>query len=374
MVFEPDYYPKFWEGMILLLTSLELVAAGSIIKRHWTSNNEPLPIVHALVLWFVMVALYFTVAAAFYQTTAPDRKITLLGYCILFWVLPAFYFTRTLLYAVEMQTVDRIGPFSARIDDPSEFAAARKLALRGDIDGAVARYREYQENQAVALFEAARLLKSEDRFKDAASLYEEVAERYYGRRRVWAEATHNLAKLLEVTLNERVQAAELYRQILTRAPETRFGQLAGADLARLQVLDGEVAASRAGDDAASASVSPDPFYRRRESQAPAGPVSETAPAAAPAAGPVPSPPAAAQEHSEVLPEDVDVVIPAEDPFLRLRRSLKTTPEPVDNGSSAEPESTPKARKPRKPRAATKPKTSADTPPALKRGAKPKRNS
>ena len=361
MGFEPSYYPKFWEGMILLLTSLELVAAGSIIKRHWTRNNEPLPIALAVLLWLLMATLYFTVAAAFYQTTAPHRTFTVLMYCLLFWVLPVGYFTRTLVHAVAMQTVDRIGPFSARIEDPSEFAAARKLALRGDIDGAVARYREYGDNHATALFEAARLLKSEDRFEDAAKLYQEVAELYCGRRRVWAEATHNLAKLYETALNNRAVATELHRKILDRAPDTRFGHLAGADLGRLLVLDGEVAAMDVQDASPAVQASPDPFYRPRDVY----PVEEVE---TPAADAVPLPaPTAATESAD----DIDLVIPVEDPFLQLRRKARTlaadaeiTPDNGDPTAGAAPR-----RRAAKPRPKRKPGASKKKPGAG-RGRKP----
>jgi len=123
----------------------------------------------------------------------------------------------------------------------------------------VAAYRSYTENQAAALFEAARLLKSEDRFLEAARLLEEIAERFQGKRRIWAEATYQLAKLREVNLGELKAAMALLRAVMQRASETRFGQLAANDLARLQVLDASFLDELAGEE----DVAPvDPFFSK----------------------------------------------------------------------------------------------------------------
>ncbi|MBI2432491.1 MAG: tetratricopeptide repeat protein [Candidatus Hydrogenedentes bacterium] len=354
---QPYYYLRFWEGMVLLLASAELIVAGVIIKRHWGRNNEPLPIWLATLMWIGMAALYITMACVFYQTTgrnllpedAVHQKFRILMYCILFFLVPFGYFTNVLRHAWAWNIVDHIGPFSAQIADPSEFAAARKLALRGDIDGAVARYREYHDNEANALFEAARLLKSEDRFQDAARLYDEVAERFYGRRRVWAEALYHLAKLHEVTLNDGAKAVELYRKILDRAPESRFGQLAGADLARMQVLRGDVVeADTEGPEAAPAEASPDPFHRPRTRKAVLTPGDIPADvAAAVTAVAAPPPPETAP------PEEVpDLVVPVQDPFYRTRMQARAAAlaekgggaEPEDGREAAQAASIPKKRK------------------------------
>jgi hypothetical protein len=148
------------------------------------------------------------------------------------------YYTVIMVNAISHRFVERIDPFSARIEDPSEFSEARKLALRGDIDGAVRVYRSYPEKAAEAHFEAARLLKSHDRFAEAAQLLEEVVSRFYGSRVIWADASYQLAKIYDNHLDRPGDGADLLRQILARAPETRFGQLANNEMARLRALDG----------------------------------------------------------------------------------------------------------------------------------------
>jgi len=351
----PEYYPKLWELLILLLAALQLVAAGEIIKRWWSTRNEPLPIPVAVTMWVGMAVLYFLLAATFYQHTVPDpRKFTVLFYTVLFWLIPLFYFTNTLREATAVRVIDRIGPFSTKIEDPSEFAAARKLALRGDVDGAVARYRAYTDNHGAALFEAARLLKSEDRYLEAAEVFAEAAEHYYGRKRLWAEAQYLRAKIYEVALNDPETAKELFRQTLNRAGETRFGQAAGADLARLQTLDAEFVK----DPAPDAGVQ-DPFYRKRGQQEEAEPgvaVHEAEPAvpSASASAPVPTQDATGAPEVDAQTEQV---VPQQDPFF-----AKQTPGPPppaiaeavtvasQDGQDGQTKPVAKSAKPRKPRA------------------------
>lgn len=269
-------YPTLKELLILAVVIAELVGAGFLIKRRWTARNETVPLSVAVGLWIGMFLIYFSVVAlltalradellathgppatpdelatdpsAAARASAPGETfmigdprvqiITTLGWALLLWTIPASYFTWTIVTSLAARNVERIGPFSAKIEDPSEFAAARKLALRGDIDGAVSMYRSYRDNEVNALFEAARLLKSEDRFAETAEVLREVEERFTNRSRIWAEAAYQRARLLESHLGQPGEAQQLLRQILSRAPESRFAQLAGADLARLQIMQG----------------------------------------------------------------------------------------------------------------------------------------
>jgi hypothetical protein len=318
--FEPSYYPHLWELVILLLTMTELLLAGTIARRQWTSQNEVMPVPVAVLLWVLMMGLYGCTTLSFMLTTEPERKFTLLVYCLGFCIPPLLYFTRLVADSVAVRTTDRLSPFGAQIDDPSEFAGARKLAIRGDIDGAVAMYRGYTDNKAAALFEAARLLKSRERLPEAIALYEEVAEHFYGRRRVWAEAMYNIGKIREVNFNDPETAMAIYHQILERTAESRHGQLAGADLSRLQVLDKGFIATLTGGDAA-ARVD-DPFYRTRSETPGAATPPAVAGASTRSASPLDDdyddPAEAGAARSEV---DDDLVVPPVDPFLALRNDV-----------------------------------------------------
>lgn len=241
----PKQYPwlQFATELPTLLEFLALVGAvgciifvGHLIKSIWDRENDTVPIPVAAVMNVAMLFTYAFIVRAFYSHTTDAHKISILVWCLIFLVPPAFYYGRILVVSCANRAIDQISPFNMRIEEPSEFAEARKLALRGDVDGAVKRYRAYLDNTDVALFEAARLLKSQDRFAEAAALFLEISERFFGKKLVWAEATFHLAKLRESNLHQAKDAMGLLERILDRASDTRFGQLAQTELTRMQTL------------------------------------------------------------------------------------------------------------------------------------------
>lgn len=296
------YYPRFWELLVIVGTVAALLGFGYVIKRKWSHQNDSAPLPLALSMWFGMFLIYFLMAGALYyaaeipkdygpyldanalkeamQQSAIEahHKLTVLVWCLLFWIVPMLYYSLNVVNSLAMRSIDRIGPFSAHIEDPSEFAAARKLALRGDIDGAVSMYRSYTDNQHNAMFEAARLLKAEDRYVEAALLFEEIADRFKHVNRVWAEASYHLAKIKETNLKEPEAAMVLYREIVKHASGTRFFQMARNDLARLQVLHEDFLEEIAKEDHAPGQ---DPFYVPRHIPAPPPETAKEEPAAPP---------------------------------------------------------------------------------------------
>ena len=228
--------PTFMEFLALVGAVGCIIYVGHLIKSIWDRNNETVPIPVAIVMNVAMLITYAFIVRAFYSHTADDHKISILVWCFIFLAPMAFYYGRIIAVSFSNRVIDQISPFNMRIEEPSEFAEARKLALRGDVDGAVKRYRAYLDNTDAALFEAARLLKSEDRYAEAAALFLEISERFFGKKLVWAEATFHLAKLRESHLHQAKDAMNLLGQILDRASDTRFGQLAQTELTRMQTL------------------------------------------------------------------------------------------------------------------------------------------
>ncbi len=179
------------------------------------------------------------------------------GFWTVVFFLPAFaFYVWNVVDAFAARTVDRIGSMGAQIADPSEYAAARKLALKGDVDGAVALYRSYNENHEDALFEAARLLKGEKRYSEAAETLEEVAGLYYGKPRVWADAMYQLAKLKEQHLNRPTEAIAHLRLMLQRTSGGHYTELATAYLIRLQHQHGDLEPDFDEDDGGYTGVLP----------------------------------------------------------------------------------------------------------------------
>lgn len=278
-------FPSFLEFVALVVSVTVIIGVGYLIKKHWLKRNDSVPIPVAMVLWLGSFAAYAFVVYRFYEhykVTDPGNVITIMLWCLVFWVPMAFYYTWTFATSLALRTIDRIDPFSAKIEDPSEFAEARKLAIMGDIAGAVSTYRDYTENQAQALFEAARLLKAENQHLEAVLMFEEIAERFESNMDIWAESTYQLAKIQEISLGEPEAAMENLTHVVSHAPATRYGQLAGAELARLKIMDGDfldrVAGERelaglpasgrdsgayeddSGDDSDDAFAMADPFY------------------------------------------------------------------------------------------------------------------
>ncbi len=299
------YYPTWWEFLILAAVVGQLLAAGQIIKSFWQRGHETMPAVAAFLMLAAAVALYAGVTWTFFSTTPELRQITVLFWCLLFGLVPMAYFTWTLANAFAVRTVDRISPFGAVIEDPSEFAAARRLALRGDIEGAVAMYRRYHTDEAHAMFEAVRLLKSVDRPREALRLCEQVAAQNVEAPSVWAEAQYQSAKLYELHLGEPAAAIATLHKVYERAPHTRYGQIAGQDLARLEALAPGQAAVKAGQ------AGPDPFY---DSERPATSTGEGA-------------------YHHPTAADAEAPIPAEDPFIARGRQMAAA-EAAGKGASA----------------------------------------
>ena len=259
-------YPESWEILSLLVAVGGLFAVGMLIRSHWASRNEPVPVSVAVFMWIGMVVVFCIVFSMFHFNNSsghlPDPSLiaqgegglTLynadgvqkdprvrFGFWTVVFFLPAFaFYVWNVVDAFAARTVDRIGSMGAHIADPSEYAAARKLALKGDVDGAVALYRSYNENHEDALFEAARLLKGEKRYSEAAETLEEVAGLYYGKPRVWADAMYQLAKLKEQHLNRPTEAVSHLRLMLQRTSGGHYTELATADLIRLQHQHGDL--------------------------------------------------------------------------------------------------------------------------------------
>lgn len=329
---DAGYYPHAWELFVMLGVTGLVVFAGYIVQRRVAGPGLPLPFPLALVMFLAMFAVFLGLIVVF-VTASPvqtrmdfeagikdsfdlvgahqpaDRRILLIIYCFTFYLWPMGYYISLLRNSYATRIVDRIGPLSARIEDPSEFASARKLALRGDVDGAVAMYRSYRENTSEALFEAARLLRAEDRFAEAAGIFGEIADRFHERRNAWAEASYQLGKINEQNLADTERALGFYRAILDRTPESRFASQAAADIARLQTADAEL------DDSPAVAVlvttppqgaARDPFFGRKGRSQAVGAAQKHA----------------AETNGAATEHDGDVRPPETDPFFEARNKMR----------------------------------------------------
>jgi hypothetical protein len=341
--FAPEL-PSFGEFTVIVLYTVGLILVGKLLKSWWERDNETVPIPVAIGMGAGMLAMFFLLVYVFYHRTADSHQtdsvvlydgrematfepggdyMGILVWCMIALVFPLFYYGLIIVNAFTSRVIDRVSPFGMQIHEPSEFAEARKMALRGDLDGAVKRYRAYLENTEDALFEAARLLRAEDRFAEAASLFLEISERFYGKKVIWAEAVYQLAKLRESNLHQAGEAMDLLRQVIERTPESRFGQLAKTDLVRMGALYGsETEAEPEVEAEASNAATNDPFYVDKS----AAPTSESA-TENPTS--VVSTPDNSQENADEEGSGEDAPLPPVDPFYAASQRNREDPEDAE---------------------------------------------
>lgn len=238
---EANYYPSGIEFGILLLVMLQLLIAGYLFKAVLVDKYQLVPIKWATVMLLVAVGVLVIQTSLIKQAAEPERTLAVLWWCFFFSLLPMAYYIKTFVDALSDQTTHRIDQMGTKIEEFSEFAAARKMAQKGDINGAISLYRGYRENRPGALLEAARLLRTEERYAEAVAMFQEISERYPSNKPVWAEATYNLAKIMETNLNQPIGAMQYLVQIKRKVSDTKFAQNADSDLSRLQVMTGKKA-------------------------------------------------------------------------------------------------------------------------------------
>ena len=253
--------PAWWKFLLLLAVVVELMAAGFFLKRKWLQAHDVLPLPGALSMWFAMSALYMLVASALYWSSGRAERGPILFWLFVFFVPLSIQYARNIAHSLSGFFVQRLSPMGAHIPEAPSVGMARRSLLQGNIEEALQLFMEALGARQNALAEAARLLKSEERYEDAVPLYMELIERYREDRLIWSEAVYNLGKLFETHLNAPRQAAILYRQLIDEAPDSRFCHLAGADLARLQVMDEDFVKTLQEDDDYIADQ--DPFHARR---------------------------------------------------------------------------------------------------------------
>lgn len=256
------------------------MGVGVLVRSHWSSRNEPMPAVVAALMLVGLVGVFSVLFGIFHFNnppgTTPDPTLVAQGesgitlfnaaedrhdsrmrfgfWLGIFFLLPFGYYVWNFVDSFAARTVDRIGPMSGSISDPSEYAEARKLALKGDVDGAVALYRSYDASHEDALFEAARLLKGEHRYTEAAETLEEIAKRYYGKLRIWSDAVYQLAKLKEQHLNQPGEAMGHLQTLMQRSISGHYTELATGELLRMQQAYGDIGVTAAAEGGG------DPFY------------------------------------------------------------------------------------------------------------------
>lgn len=254
--------PAWWKFAILVAVLLELAGAGYFIKRKWLETQEALPVSVALTLLFMVMSLYFLVGSTLYWTSPANERAPLLMWLVIFLVPICFQYSFNLINAITWHSARRLSAVGVEIPEAPAVTQANFLLREGKIEEAVQMFTEVLVHRARALEEAARWLKAEGYYQKAASLYQEIVDYHTEDRMLWSESVYNLGKLHETFLNQPKRAIVLYKRLMSETPESRFCHLAGADMARLQVMDRGFLATLEGGEEDSTPLA-DPFHAKR---------------------------------------------------------------------------------------------------------------
>lgn len=254
-------FPSLLTFGILVVVVVELIVAGIFLKRKWLEKHEALPVPAALVMLFFMMSLYVLVGSLLYFSNSPQQRPPILFWLFVLYIPLGIQYALNLVNALVWQTTKRVSPVGDEVPTSPVLAQAQKLVRAGKIEEAVAAYTHFYERRAPALAEVARLLKTEGKVDGAKEIYVDLVENHASDRVVWPEAVYTLGKIYETHAGKAQEAIKLYKQLLDQAPESRFTHLAGADMARLMIMDASFIKTLNEDD--DRSIPEDPFYAQR---------------------------------------------------------------------------------------------------------------
>ncbi len=253
--------PLWSTFIILVVVVVEMMVAGFFLKRKWLETHENLPIPAALAMMFLMMSLYVLVGSALYWSNPTEHRPQILFWLFVLYIPLCIQYGLNVSNAIVWRITLRVSPEGVEIPDSPLVTQARKLLMAGKIDEAVSLYTSFFERRTPALAEVARQLKAEGKYEEVVSVYTDIVENHASDRVAWPEAAYNLGKIYETQLGEAAKAIALYRRLVDEAPDSRFTHLAGADLARLMVMDSGFIKSLKDDD--EEVIPEDPFYMQR---------------------------------------------------------------------------------------------------------------
>jgi len=254
-------FPVWSTFVILLVVVVELMTAGIFLKRKWLEKHEALPIPAALAMLLMMMSLYVLVGSALYFSSSVQQRPQILFWLFILYIPLGIQYALNVVNAIVWFSTRRVAPIGDEVPDAPVLTLAQKQVMAGKIDDAIATFTHFYERRAPALAEVARLLKTEGKFDQAIKLYVDLVENHASDRVIWPEAVYTLGKIYETQMGKAQEAIKLYKRLLDDAPESRFTHLAGADMARLMVMDASFIRSLNEDD--DQEIKEDPFFAQR---------------------------------------------------------------------------------------------------------------
>ena len=254
-------FPVWSTFLILLVVVVELIVAGIFLKRKWLEKHAALPLPAALAMLFLMMSLYVLVGSALYFSNLPEQRPQILFWLFMLYIPLGIQYSLNVVNSLSWQLTRRVSPVGDEICETPVQALAQKQVMAGKIEDAVSTFTNFYERRAPALAEVARLLKTEGKYEEATKIYVDLVENHGSDLVVWPEAVYTLGKIYETQMGKAKDAIKLYKRLLDEAPDSRFTHFAGADMARLLVMDASFIKTLNEDDETPAAE--DPFHASR---------------------------------------------------------------------------------------------------------------
>ncbi len=215
---------------ILVGTSVFVGWVGSLLTKKYPDH----PPLYVLALYTTLVLAGGVASFASFAVGAVNAMFSVC-LCVVVWI-PTLYIYAQLVGGFSAKTiVDGLFASSIKTPAPSSHGRARTLIMKGHYEGAQQAFLDEfhaQPKNPEPLFAGARMMADRQRYGFAMELYRETLTHFRADTAVWSEATWLLSVMLEEKMNLPDEAADLWRQIVRRAPNSKIGRLAGARLQR----------------------------------------------------------------------------------------------------------------------------------------------
>lgn len=264
---ETASHPSVLEIILsLAVTDLMVVGTGMLIFWNWTREKHMPPVWVVVVVALAASLFYFGVtrylwiqsSEAVISSSFVDKQqsslgaleasnrsinddfnearpvVILLMFSVGFWTIPVAYYSYVFLSSFATQNVDRLTWLGVATPYAEEFPEARELAVMGDVEGAVGRYRSYYRRKNHAVFAAAQLLEADGQYERAAETFRDVVDLSAEDTLMWSKAMYRLAKLSEKHSDDTQGTLALLQEITARVPDSEHGQLASSLMKRLR--------------------------------------------------------------------------------------------------------------------------------------------
>jgi hypothetical protein len=213
---------------ILVGTSVFVGWVGTLLAKKYP-DQPPLPV---LALYTVLVLAGGCASFVAFAVGASNAMFSVCLWMVI-WI-PTLYIYAQLVGALSAKTIVD-GLFASTIKTPARrsHGRGRTLILQGHYEGAKQAFLDEfhaRPKDAEPLVSGARMLANEGRHEFAVDLYREALVHFRTQTETWTEAAWMLSLLLEERMNMPNEAADLWRQIVRRAPNGKVGRQAGARL------------------------------------------------------------------------------------------------------------------------------------------------